>query len=175
MSAADAPAGDALDLSLADDFLATLQPSVAWVDDHVEIIDQTELPTRLDVLSLRSVADVVDVILRLAVRGAPAIGSCGALGMVVGLDERAPADAPGALSVLDELVTTIGDARPTAVNLSWAVRRFAAPMPASQAPLKRGIRTGEKRGTIPHSSSHSAKAPLRKAEPLSLLRTSGGP
>ncbi len=111
------------DLSLADDFLARLQPSVAWVDDHIEIIDQTKLPVELDVLQLRSVAEVVDVIFRLAVRGAPAIGSCGALGMVVGLDERKPGTAAEAVSVLNELVDTIGNARPTAVNLSWAVKR----------------------------------------------------
>ncbi|MCP3994453.1 MAG: S-methyl-5-thioribose-1-phosphate isomerase [bacterium] len=112
-----------MDLSLADDFLAKLQPSVAWAGDHIEIIDQTKLPTELDVLELRSVHEVVDVIFRLAVRGAPAIGSCGALGMVVGLDERKPSDAAGAVAVLDELVDTIGNARPTAVNLSWAVKR----------------------------------------------------
>ena len=112
------------DLSLADEFLATLQPSVAWVDDHIEIIDQTKLPTVLDVVELRTVDAVVDVITRLAVRGAPAIGVCGAYGMVLGLDERAPTTTTGALSALDELVDTIGNARPTAVNLSWAVTRI---------------------------------------------------
>jgi len=112
-----------MDLSLADDFLAKLQPSVAWVDDHIEIIDQTKLPTQLEIIELRTVAEVVDVIYRLAVRGAPAIGACGALGMVVGLDERRPADAAAAVAVLDELVDTIGNARPTAVNLSWAVKK----------------------------------------------------
>lgn len=111
------------DLSLADDFLANLQPSVAWVDDHIEIIDQTKLPTVLDVVELRSVDGVVDVIFRLAVRGAPAIGVCGAYGMVVGLDERAPTTTAEAVAVLGELVETIGNARPTAVNLSWAVKR----------------------------------------------------
>jgi methylthioribose-1-phosphate isomerase len=111
------------DLSLADDFLAGLQPSVAWVDDHIEIIDQTKLPTELDVLQLRSADEVVDVISRLAVRGAPAIGACGALGMVVGLDERKPGTAAEAVADLNELVDTIGNARPTAVNLSWAVKR----------------------------------------------------
>lgn len=111
------------DASLADDFLAKLQPSVAWVDDHVEIIDQTRLPSQLDILELRSVAEIVDVIHRLAVRGAPAIGSCGALGMVVGLDEANPGTASDAARVLDGLVDTIGRTRPTAVNLSWAVKR----------------------------------------------------
>lgn len=111
------------DAAMVDDFLADLRPSVAWVDDHIEIIDQTKLPTELVVVELRSVEEVIDVIYRLAVRGAPAIGSCGALGMVVGLDERKPVDAVAAVAVLDALVDEIGNARPTAVNLSWAVRR----------------------------------------------------
>jgi methylthioribose-1-phosphate isomerase len=112
-----------MDLSLADDFLAKLQPSVAWVDDHIEIIDQTKLPTELVVVELRSVDEVVDVIYRLAVRGAPAIGACGALGLVVGLDERHPETVADAVATLEGLVDEIGDARPTAVNLSWAVKR----------------------------------------------------
>ena len=60
---------------------------------------------------------------RLAVRGAPAIGSCGALGMVIGLDEQQPENVDAAKAVLDDLVEIIGNARPTAVNLSWAVKR----------------------------------------------------
>jgi methylthioribose-1-phosphate isomerase len=129
-----------LDMSLADDLLATLQPSVAWVDDHIEIIDQTQLPSRLDIVELRTVDQVVDVIRRLAVRGAPAIGSCGALGMVVGLDERNPAGVAGAIEVLDDLVTVIGGARPTAVNLSWAVRRVRDAAVASGAGTVAGLR-----------------------------------
>lgn len=111
------------DLTAINDYLATLRPSVAWVEDHIEIIDQTLLPTEVSVLSLRTVADVIDVIQRLAVRGAPAIGDCGALGMVVGLDRRAPASVDEACAALVDLATEIGSARPTAVNLSWAVNR----------------------------------------------------
>ncbi len=109
--------------AMADEFLAKLRPSVAWAGDHIEIIDQTKLPGSLEVLELRTADEVVDVIYRLAVRGAPAIGACGALGMVVGLDERAPTDAASARQALVELADQIGSARPTAVNLSWAVRR----------------------------------------------------
>jgi len=111
------------DLSLADGFLATLRPSVAWAGDHLEILDQTTLPTEHTVLQVRTVDAVLDVIQRLAVRGAPAIGACGALGLVVGLDERAPRSGPDAVAALRDLADVIGSARPTAVNLSWAVRR----------------------------------------------------
>ena len=62
-------------------------PTIVWVDNHVEIIDQTLLPTELRVIELRTVEDVVDAIGRLAVRGAPAIGACGAYGIVVAIDQ----------------------------------------------------------------------------------------
>lgn len=101
----------------------SIRSAVVWADDHIEIIEQTKLPASHEILELRTVDEVVDAIYRLAVRGAPSIGACGALGMVVGLDEAAPADVDEARQVLDDLVLTIGDARPTAVNLSWAVGR----------------------------------------------------
>lgn len=103
--------------------LDALRPSVAWVGDRIEIIDQTELPGELVVIELTTVGAVVDAIYRLAVRGAPAIGACGALGLVVGLDERSPRDASSARLVLGALAEIIGSARPTAVNLRWSVDR----------------------------------------------------
>lgn len=100
-----------------------LRPSVAWVDDRIEIIDQTKLPGSFEILELATVEAVIDAIYRLAVRGAPAIGACGALGMVIGLDERRPGDASSARATLVDLAEEIGSARPTAVNLRWAVER----------------------------------------------------
>ena len=97
--------------------------TVTWAGDAIEIIDQTLLPGRLEVIRLTTTADVVDAIRRLAVRGAPAIGGCGALGMVVGLDEERPQSAGESRAALERLADRIGAARPTAVNLSWAVER----------------------------------------------------
>lgn len=110
--------------------------TVAWVDDAIEIIDQTKLPAACEILRLETVDAAIDAIRRLAVRGAPAIGVCGALAVVLGLDEAGPASTARAISVLDELVVRVGSARPTAVNLSWAVRRVrdaavAEPTPAA--------------------------------------------
>jgi methylthioribose-1-phosphate isomerase len=101
----------------------TLLSAVAWVGDAIEIIDQTKLPASCEVLRLSTVDAAIDAIRRLAVRGAPAIGVCGALAVVLGLDEARPTSRAGALAALDEIVTRVGSARPTAVNLSWAVRR----------------------------------------------------
>jgi methylthioribose-1-phosphate isomerase len=96
---------------------------VAWVGDGIEVIDQTRLPRSCEILRLTTVDAAIDAIRRLAVRGAPAIGVCGALAVVLGLDEAHPASRAAALSALDDVVLRLGSARPTAVNLSWAVRR----------------------------------------------------
>lgn len=93
--------------------------SVDWVNDHLEAWDQTQLPETWSRMSLNSVADVVSAISRLKIRGAPAIGAAGAYGVALAahlsdLDgyqpERVRKDA-----------ALISGARPTAVNLSWAV------------------------------------------------------
>ena len=110
--------------------------TVAWVADAIEIIDQTKLPAAFEVLRLRSVDAAIAAIHRLAVRGAPAIGVCGALAVVLGLDEARPASTAHAIATLDALVARVGSARPTAVNLSWAVHRVrdaavAGPTPAA--------------------------------------------
>jgi methylthioribose-1-phosphate isomerase len=97
--------------------LQDLRSAVEWRDGRLEVIDQTLLPKRVEVRRLATVEDVVDAIRRLVVRGAPAIGVCAAFGVVIALEE---ADAD-----LDRVVEQIGGARPTAVNLSWAVGKVA--------------------------------------------------
>ncbi len=98
-------------------------PPLRWTGDSIEIIDQTRLPAQLELIDVRDVANAVDAIKRLAIRGAPALGVFGALALVVGLDEAGPNSITEAHTVLERLRTEIGDARPTAVNLRWAVDR----------------------------------------------------
>lgn len=102
---------------------AALTPTLRWTGDSIEIIDQTRLPAELVLLDVRDVASAVDAIERLAIRGAPALGAFGALALVVGLDEAQPGSLDAAREVLERLRHEIGDARPTAVNLRWAVDR----------------------------------------------------
>jgi methylthioribose-1-phosphate isomerase len=99
--------------------------AVAW-RDGLEIVDQTLLPGRYEVRRLTTVEDTVEAIRTLAVRGAPAIGVCGGYAVVVGLDEAAPTDRAAALAALDRVAAELAGARPTAVNLRWAVERVAA-------------------------------------------------
>lgn len=94
-----------------------------WRGDAIEIIDQTALPERFQIRCLHSVGEVVEAIRGLAIRGAPAIGVCGAFGMVLGLDERRPASVNEARAELDRLAEEIGSSRPTAANLRAAVQR----------------------------------------------------
>jgi len=94
----------------------TLRSAVEWRDGVLEVIDQTLLPDRLEVRTLTTVAETADAIRRLVVRGAPAIGIAAAFGVVLGIREGR--DAEDAAAELEA-------ARPTAVNLSYAVRRVA--------------------------------------------------
>jgi methylthioribose-1-phosphate isomerase len=81
----------------------------------VVIIDQTALPAAETWLRLSTVDAVIDAIARLAVRGAPALGVAGALGVALAARTLPEADWPDA-------VERIATARPTAVNLAYGVR-----------------------------------------------------
>ena len=95
--------------------------AVDWVDDAVVILDQTLIPIEETYRSYKNVEGLIDAIKRLVVRGAPAIGVAGAFGVVVAMEE---AKAKGLDSrTRDEMIDAIRDARPTAVNLAWAVER----------------------------------------------------
>jgi len=102
--------------------------SLRWIgqaDGHLEILDQTLLPGRLEWVVGRDVDTVVEAIKSLRVRGAPAIGIAGAYGLVVAAVEAvraglAPSAARAHVLSRGEVLAT---ARPTAVNLRWAVER----------------------------------------------------
>ncbi|MGH3912836.1 MAG: S-methyl-5-thioribose-1-phosphate isomerase [Pseudonocardiaceae bacterium] len=100
--------------------------TVEWRDGGLEILDQTLLPGRREVRRITSVAAAVEALQQLMVQGAPAIGVFGGFAMVVGFDEAKPCSSVDATAVLDRLAVRIGGARPTAVNLQWAVSRVVA-------------------------------------------------
>jgi methylthioribose-1-phosphate isomerase len=92
----------------------------------VEIIDQTRLPHELAIVRITDVAEMALAIREMWVRGAPLIGAAAAYGMALAL--RADASDAG----LERAATLLGAARPTAVNLAWAVdevRRAVATLP----------------------------------------------
>jgi methylthioribose-1-phosphate isomerase len=90
----------------------------------VVILDQTLLPNRQVWLELKTLEDICKAIKSLAVRGAPAIGICAAYAMYT-LARQADAGDPAAFAAaMEKNAETLIAARPTAVNLSWAVRRM---------------------------------------------------
>jgi S-methyl-5-thioribose-1-phosphate isomerase len=101
--------------------------TVDWKDDHLVAVDQTLLPHEVRVVELRSVDDVVDAIRRLAVRGAPAIGVTGGLGVALAA-VTAARDGAGPDRVRAD-AARIRSARPTAANLAWGVDRVLARLP----------------------------------------------
>ncbi|MGC1304874.1 MAG: hypothetical protein WA840_21095, partial [Caulobacteraceae bacterium] len=86
----------------------------------VEIIDQTRLPHDVAVVRLRTLADAVRAIAEMQVRGAPLIGVAAAYGLCLAMREDASDDA------LDQARDRLVAARPTAVNLAWAVEEMLA-------------------------------------------------
>jgi methylthioribose-1-phosphate isomerase len=94
---------------------------VRWDEKRVEvaILDQRALPAVEAWLGLRNADEVADAIRTLAVRGAPAIGVAAAYGLAV---EARRGASPDRLRAAAELLAR---ARPTAVNLEWAVRRMS--------------------------------------------------
>ncbi len=106
------------------DYLARMEipDPIAWgADDTIRILDQTELPGQETYRTLETVADVVEAIRTLRVRGAPLIGVAAAMGMVVAL--RSVGGGEG-YAVLAEAGHLLKASRPTAVNLAWAVDRM---------------------------------------------------
>src|SRR3954451_9432515 len=91
--------------------------ALRWDGRRLSVLDQTQLPAREAWLSLTGAADTADAIGRLAVRGAPNIGIAAAYGLAMELAAR-----PG-LGTLEEAAALLRSARPTAVNLTWAVDR----------------------------------------------------
>ena len=85
---------------------------------RVDVIDQTKLPHRFEVLTLANADDAEDAIKRMVVRGAPLIGATAAYGMA--LAARADASDAGLQHAYELLVAS----RPTAVNLRWALERM---------------------------------------------------
>ncbi len=102
--------------------------SVRWnggADGQLELLDQTRLPAAVEWIACRDVAAVIEAIRSLRVRGAPAIGIAGAYGVVVAAGEAIRAGlapAPARAHVL-LAAAELAEARPTAVNLRWAVER----------------------------------------------------
>lgn len=103
-------------------------PAVGWSPDQraLRILDQRRLPSSEVVRDLVAIDDTIDAIVTLAIRGAPAIGVGAAIGLAVALASDSGGNGQRARALITDYAPRLVAARPTAVNLAWAVNRMVA-------------------------------------------------
>jgi methylthioribose-1-phosphate isomerase len=100
--------------------------TIAWNENEqcVEMIDQRNLPRLFEILSFTQYHNVAEAIRSMVIRGAPAIGAAAAYGMALAAIQSDAETKEGLLLDLQNAGDQLNQARPTAVNLSWAVRKM---------------------------------------------------
>jgi methylthioribose-1-phosphate isomerase len=98
--------------------------TLEWTSQGVRFIDQTRLPTEEIYVTCRTYQEVATAIRDMIVRGAPAIGVAAAMGIALGVKQSAATDVASLRTEFGQICRTIGETRPTAVNLFWAIRRM---------------------------------------------------
>lgn len=97
---------------------------ILWTGETLDLLDQRKLPFQVEHLSSRSSDEVAAAIHSLAVRGAPAIGIAAGWGVVLAAREIEAANGAEAALKLEPALQRLNAARPTAVNLAWALARM---------------------------------------------------
>ncbi|NER59516.1 S-methyl-5-thioribose-1-phosphate isomerase [Pseudomonas sp. MAFF212428] len=97
--------------------------AIDWREDALYLLDQRALPSEQTWLAFTDAAAVAEAIRSMVVRGAPAIGISAAYGLVLALRQRL-AEGDEWEMALEEDFELLGNARPTAVNLFWALNRM---------------------------------------------------
>ena len=92
--------------------------TIWYEDDVVKIIDQTKLPHNFNIKDLETVDHAVNAIKSMEVRGAPLIGATAAFGIALAIKEN------NDLKFIKKSSEKLVNARPTAINLQWAVHRM---------------------------------------------------
>ncbi|OGP94347.1 MAG: S-methyl-5-thioribose-1-phosphate isomerase [Deltaproteobacteria bacterium RBG_16_54_18] len=107
--------------------------TIAWQDNKVLILDQRQLPAKEVYLECADAAAVTEAIKEMAIRGAPAIGIAAAMGLALGALGITETDYPSFYSELNKICDSLKGARPTAVNLCWALARMQGVCEANEA------------------------------------------
>ncbi len=124
--------------------------TVFWEDHQLKMIDQRVLPARFEIASFRDHKAVAQAIQDMTVRGAPAIGAAAAFGLALAGFESASSLTVDLLADLRRAAAVLKSARPTAVNLAWA--------------LERVMRVAEKKMEEERSASDLRDAVLNEAQ-----------
>ena len=98
--------------------------TLEWTDQGIRFLDQTKLPTVETYVTCTTYQQVAEVIRNMVVRGAPAIGVAAAMGIALGANNSRAETVADLKKDFDQICRVMGETRPTAVNLFWAIRRM---------------------------------------------------
>jgi len=99
-------------------------PTIEWDGMHIRMVDQRKIPSKIDWYICRGYKDVIKAIKKMVIRGAPAIGVAGAMGLALGAYSIRSKSKTTFLDRFKEITDEMLLARPTAVNLRWAIERM---------------------------------------------------
>ena len=100
-------------------------PTIEWHGDHIRMIDQRKIPAKIQWYICRGYRDIIRGIEKMVVRGAPAIGVAAAMGLALGAASIRARNYETFRRRFKEMADQMIEARPTAVNLRWAVERMS--------------------------------------------------
>lgn len=106
------------------DIPVSADAAIVWRDDRLYLLDQRCLPAREVFIECPDVQTTAEAIRAMVVRGAPAIGITAAYGIVLAARERHAGHPANWRDAIEADLQILAAARPTAVNLFWAIRRF---------------------------------------------------
>ncbi|MBU2512583.1 S-methyl-5-thioribose-1-phosphate isomerase [bacterium] len=98
--------------------------AIRWSGDDLFLLDQTRLPLEVVEEKQETIQQVWDSIKQLKVRGAPAIGISAAYGLLIGIRDSLDQPFDVFIKRVEEQAAYLDGARPTAVNLHWAMTRM---------------------------------------------------
>lgn len=100
--------------------------AIVWAHDRLYLLDQRILPNQEQFLELQTVQATAQAITGMVVRGAPAIGVTAAFGIVLAARQAYAQQPDDWKNVIQPMLQTLRDSRPTAINLFWAIDRVAS-------------------------------------------------
>ena len=99
-------------------------PTIEWNGKHIRMIDQRKLPGKVEWVICKNDKDVIRAVRSMVIRGAPAIGVAAAMGLALGAETIKAQTYDAFERTFRAMADRMAKARPTAVNLRWAVERM---------------------------------------------------
>ena len=120
-------------------------PTIEWDGQRIRMIDQRKIPAKLGWFICRGYQDVIKAIEKMVIRGAPAIGVAAAMGLALGAASIRVRSWEGFKRRFGKMAAQMVRARPTAVNLKWAVERMSRLVEKMQSKPLEEIKTALRR------------------------------